>query len=73
MRTAPLRRRMEDEGEESCSGSPGGGICLVPASLAAQAVTGTILGLITDTSGAVMPGVTVTHDERRHRAGARRS
>jgi hypothetical protein len=29
-------------------------------SLAAQAVTGTILGVITDTSGSVMPGVTVT-------------
>ncbi len=35
-------------------------MCLIPASLAAQAVTGTILGLVTDTSGAVMPGVTVT-------------
>jgi hypothetical protein len=34
--------------------------CLVPAGLAAQAVTGTILGLITDTTGAVMPGATVT-------------
>jgi hypothetical protein len=34
--------------------------CLLPASLAAQAVTGTILGAITDSSGAVMPGVTVT-------------
>ena len=33
---------------------------LLPASLAAQAVTGTILGVITDSSGAVMPGVTVT-------------
>ena len=33
---------------------------LLPASLAAQAVTGTILGTITDTSGAVMPGATVT-------------
>jgi len=33
---------------------------LIPASLAAQAVTGTILGTITDTSGAVMPGTTVT-------------
>src|SRR5205085_2988196 len=34
--------------------------CLVPAGLAAQAVTGTILGLITDSTGAVMPGTTVT-------------
>jgi hypothetical protein len=34
--------------------------CLVPAGLAAQAVTGTILGSITDSSGAVMPGATVT-------------
>jgi hypothetical protein len=31
-----------------------------PRSLAAQAVTGTILGTITDISGAVMPGTTVT-------------
>jgi Carboxypeptidase regulatory-like domain len=34
--------------------------CLVPTGLAAQAVTGTILGLITDATGAVMPGATVT-------------
>ena len=34
--------------------------CLVPAGLAAQAVTGTILGSITDSTGAVMPGATVT-------------
>jgi hypothetical protein len=33
---------------------------LLPAVLAAQAVTGTILGVITDSSGAVMPGTTVT-------------
>jgi hypothetical protein len=33
---------------------------LLPAGLAAQAVTGTILGLITDSTGAVMPGATVT-------------
>ena len=33
---------------------------LLPAVLAAQAVTGTIIGVITDTSGAVMPGATVT-------------
>lgn len=33
---------------------------LLPASLAAQAVTGTILGTITDATGAVMPGATVT-------------
>ena len=33
---------------------------LLPAVLAAQAVTGTILGVITDSSGAVMPGATVT-------------
>ncbi|HUC74061.1 MAG TPA: carboxypeptidase-like regulatory domain-containing protein, partial [Vicinamibacterales bacterium] len=31
-----------------------------PRLLAAQAVTGTILGTITDSSGAVMPGTTVT-------------
>jgi hypothetical protein len=34
--------------------------CLLPASLAAQAVTGTILGVITDSTGAILPGVTVT-------------
>ncbi len=33
---------------------------LIPASLAAQAVTGTILGTVTDDSGAILPGVTVT-------------
>jgi len=33
---------------------------LVPAVVAAQAVTGTILGVITDSTGAVMPGATVT-------------
>jgi len=33
---------------------------LLPAAAAAQAVTGTILGLITDSTGAVMPGATVT-------------
>ena len=33
---------------------------LLPATLAAQAVTGTILGSVIDTSGAVMPGATVT-------------
>jgi hypothetical protein len=34
--------------------------CLVPAALAAQAVTGTILGVVTDDTGAVVPGATVT-------------
>jgi hypothetical protein len=33
---------------------------LIPASLAAQAVTGTILGTITDDTGAILPGATVT-------------
>jgi carboxypeptidase family protein len=33
---------------------------LLPASIAAQAVTGTILGSVTDSTGAVMPGATVT-------------
>src|SRR5262249_1379195 len=33
---------------------------LLPALARAQAVTGTILGSITDTTGAVMPGTTVT-------------
>ena len=41
------------------------GLCVVvalllPVLLAAQAVTGTILGVITDSTGAVMPGTTVT-------------
>ena len=33
---------------------------LLPVGLAAQAVTGTIIGLITDSTGSVMPGATVT-------------
>jgi hypothetical protein len=33
---------------------------LLPIGLAAQAVTGTILGTVTDTSGAAVPGATVT-------------
>jgi hypothetical protein len=33
---------------------------LLPISLAAQAVTGTILGVVTDDTGAVVPGATVT-------------
>jgi hypothetical protein len=33
---------------------------LLSGSLAAQAVTGTILGTVTDTSGAVIPGATIT-------------
>jgi len=33
---------------------------LLPVALAAQAVTGTIIGQITDSTGAVMPGTTVT-------------
>jgi hypothetical protein len=33
---------------------------LLPGSLAAQAVTGTILGTVTDSSGALIPGATVT-------------
>jgi hypothetical protein len=40
-------------------------LLLCPRPAAAQAVTGTILGTVTDSSGAVMPGVTVvvTHTE----------
>src|SRR5207245_9442693 len=34
--------------------------CLLPVSLAAQAVTGTILGVVTDDTGGVVPGATVT-------------
>ena len=33
---------------------------LIPAPLAAQAVTGTILGTVTDDTGAILPGATVT-------------
>src|SRR5205809_5806514 len=39
------------------------GLCLVPSSASAQAVTGTLLGNITDSSGAAVPGVTVTATE----------
>ncbi len=35
-------------------------VCLVPLSLAAQTVTGTMRGNVTDRSGAVLPGVTIT-------------
>jgi hypothetical protein len=35
-------------------------LSLLPGSLVAQAVSGTLLGTITDASGAVMPGATVT-------------
>src|SRR5512145_1778525 len=34
--------------------------CLMPRPVAAQAVTGTLLGTVTDTTGAVLPGATVT-------------
>jgi hypothetical protein len=34
--------------------------CMHPAWLGAQAVTGTILGTVTDSTGAIMPGATVT-------------
>jgi hypothetical protein len=37
-----------------------GCISLLPAALAAQTVSGTILGTVTDSTGAVMPGATVT-------------
>jgi hypothetical protein len=35
-------------------------VCLLPSTSAGQAVTGTILGEISDSTGAVMPGTTVT-------------
>ena len=35
-------------------------VCLMPRPAAAQAVTGTLLGTVTDTTGAVLPGATVT-------------
>jgi len=34
--------------------------CLLPRPAAAQAVTGTLLGTVSDTTGAVLPGATVT-------------
>ena len=36
------------------------GLCAIPADAAAQAVTGTLLGNVTDSSGGAVPGVTVT-------------
>src|SRR6478672_12636358 len=38
-------------------------LCAIPASASAQAVTGTLLGNITDSSGGSVPGVTVTATE----------
>ncbi len=38
-------------------------LCLVPSRASAQAVTGTLLGNISDSSGASVPGVTVTATE----------
>jgi len=38
-------------------------LCAVPSSAAAQAVTGTLLGNITDSSGGTVPGVSVTATE----------
>src|SRR5262249_32743678 len=41
----------------------GASLCAIPSSASAQAVTGTLLGNITDSSGAAVPGVTVTATE----------
>src|SRR5262245_15143332 len=38
-------------------------LCAIPSRAAAQAVTGTLLGNITDSSGAAVPGVSVTATE----------
>ena len=38
-------------------------LCALPTSASAQAVTGTLLGNITDSSGAAVPGVSVTATE----------
>ena len=38
-------------------------LCAIPSSASAQAVTGTLLGNITDSSGGAVPGVTVTATE----------
>src|ERR671936_775898 len=40
-----------------------GVLFIVPSSASAQAVTGTLLGNVTDTSGAAVPGATVTARE----------
>ena len=40
---------------------------LIPIPATGQAVTGTILGKVADTSGAVIPGATVTRDTDRDR------
>ena len=50
---------MEEESEKVVLGLVVS-LCLLPVGLAAQAVTGTILGTVTDTSGAAVPGATVT-------------
>src|SRR5438128_7981760 len=39
------------------------GMFVMPASASAQAVTGTLLGNVTDSSGAAVPGATVTATE----------
>src|SRR5436190_13294508 len=39
------------------------GLCALPSRASAQAVTGTLLGNITDSSGGAVPGVTVTATE----------
>src|SRR5262245_1538052 len=38
-------------------------LCLIPSRASAQAVTGTLLGNITDSSGAAVPGATITATE----------
>src|SRR5260221_14158339 len=60
--TAPPRRRMEDEVKRAVLGLVVAAY-LLPAALAAQAVTGTILGVITDSTGGGLPRVfaTLTH------------
>ena len=40
-----------------------GAVLIVPSTASAQAVTGTLLGNVTDTSGAGVPGATVTVTE----------
>ena len=39
------------------------GMLAIPSTVSAQAVTGTLLGNVTDSSGAAVPGVTVTATE----------
>src|SRR5688572_32504067 len=55
MMTIPLSHWLKRAGLVACAL-----VALMPRPLAAQAVSGTILGEVSDTTGAVIPGATVT-------------